>query len=103
LKTEKIDEGLDYAKRAIEVDPSNGMACYFLGRIRLRRNELTEALAMLEKAAQLAPQAHEVQFTLSQVYVRLNRPQDAERARAEYERLQSIYQRRIGMVPFEPK
>jgi tetratricopeptide (TPR) repeat protein len=103
LQTERLDEGLNYAGRAIELAPTNGIGYYLSGRIHLHRDELTQAAAMLEKSALLEPEAPNVQYSLSQVYTRQNRPEAATRARAEYERLEALYKRRIGMVPFEPK
>ncbi len=102
LVTDRFDEGLTFAKRAVQLSPANGIGYYFLGRIHLRRGEFLQAAAMLEKAASLEPQAANVQYSLAQAYSRLNRSQAAARARAEYERLEAIYKRRTGMV-FEPK
>jgi tetratricopeptide (TPR) repeat protein len=101
LMRDELDDGMRYAQRATELAPTNGIGFYFLGRIHLRRDELPQAVAMLEKSARLEPEAPNVQYSLSQAYVRMNRPEAAARARAEYDRLEALYKRRIGMVPFE--
>ncbi len=103
LMTGSSDDGLNYARKAVKLAPTNGIGYYFLGRIYMRRNELSQAVAMLEKSARLEPEAPNVQYSLSQAYSRLNRPEAAARARAEYDRLEALFKRRIGMVPFEPK
>ncbi|HYK91367.1 MAG TPA: tetratricopeptide repeat protein, partial [Acidobacteriota bacterium] len=103
LMTGALDDGLNYARKAVKLAPMNGIGYYFLGRIHMRRNELSPAVAMLEKSAQLEPEAPNVQYSLSQAYSKLNRPEAAARARAEYDRLEALFKRRIGMVPFEPK
>ncbi len=98
-----LDDGLRYARKATELAPTNGIGYYLLGRIHLRRSELPQAVAMLEKSARLEPQAPNVQYSLSQAYSRMNRPKAAARARAEFDRLEALHKRRIGMVPFGPK
>jgi predicted Zn-dependent protease len=102
LTTGKVQEGMQYAKKATELAPGDGIGFYFLGRYHLRLNELSQAVAMLEKAAKLEPETPNIQYSLSQAYIRMNRPQEAARARAEYDRLETLFKRQSGMI-FDPK
>jgi tetratricopeptide (TPR) repeat protein len=102
LTTGQVQEGMQYAKRATELAPGDGLGFYFLGRYHLRLNELPQAVAMLEKAAKLEPETPNIQYSLAQAYTRMNRPQEAARARAEYDRLETQFKRQSGMI-FDPK
>jgi tetratricopeptide (TPR) repeat protein len=102
ISTSQWEEGYRYAKMATDLAPANGLRYYFLGRIHLRRNEFAQAAAMLEKAARLEPETPNIQYSLSQAYSRMNRPQAAARAQAEYERLETLHKQRSGMI-FDPR
>ncbi len=102
LATGQVKEGMQYAQKATELAPGDGIGFYFLGRYHLRLNELPQAVAMLEKAAKLEPEIPNIQYSLAQAYTRMNRPQEADRARAEYDRLETLFKRQSGMI-FDPK
>ncbi len=102
ISTSQWEEGYRYAKMATDLAPANGLGYYFLGRIHLRRNEFAQAAAMLENAARLEPETPNIQYSLSQAYSRMNRPQAAARAQAEYERLETLHKQRSGMI-FDPR
>jgi cytochrome c-type biogenesis protein CcmH/NrfG len=79
------------------LDPENFAAHYALGRIYMELNEVPKAVAILEKAAKIAPNVASVYFVLSRAYARANRPTDAARARAEFARLEKLdEQKRSG-------
>ena len=54
-----------------------------LGDVELRREKTSEALALYEEAATLWPDHYEIWGKLARVYDTLNRPADAEQARAK--------------------
>lgn len=89
----RFSEAWPYASRVLEIEPENFSAHYALGRIHLELGDLPKAIASLETAARLAPQASSVQFVLARAYSRARRPADAARARAEFARLEALEKR----------
>ncbi len=83
----RFSESLDYARRASEIHPDQFVPFYAMGRCYLYLNDLARAIPVLEKAARLAPNSSNVQYTLAQAYQRAKRPLEAERASAEFRRL----------------
>ena len=66
-----------------------------LGDVELRREKTSEALALYEEAATLWPDHYEIWGKLARVYDTLNRPTDAEQARAK----QQEAMKRTGREP----
>jgi len=66
-----------------------------LGDVELRREKTSEALALYEEAAALWPDHYEIWGKLARVYDTLNRPTDAEQARAK----QQEAMKRTGREP----
>lgn len=86
----RFEEGVTYCQKAINLDPGNFVGHYALGRCYLYLNDLTKSIEALEKAAEIAPTVATVYYTLSQAYQRAHRPEDAARASAQFEKLDSL-------------
>ncbi|NWG12721.1 MAG: tetratricopeptide repeat protein [Acidobacteria bacterium] len=99
IALERFEEGLVHARKAAELEPDNFAVHYVQGRIYLYLGDLPSSIASLERAAALAPESAPVFYTLSQAYRRANRPADAEKALAEFRRLDALEKRRVTGVP----
>ena len=68
-------EGENAARRALELDPANGTATYFLGRTLVaQEHELTNAIELLRKSQEQFPAAH---LVLANVYLKQNQTDEA--------------------------
>jgi len=92
IKQGRRQEGLSYAEEAVKLAPDLFAAHNALGRILLETGEIERAVKELETAVSLAPDSPEMYFALARAYNRAKRPKDAERARAEFTRLDKIRQ-----------
>ncbi len=90
IKRTDFATGLPFAEKAVELAPQLFAAHDALGRIFLGMGKTNEAIGELETAVKLAPDSPEVQFALYTAYARAGRKQDAERARAEFMRLDKL-------------
>ena len=61
-------------------EPENASALHLIGAAEVGKGRTTEGLAILTRAASLAPSAPEIQTALGNALARANRPEDAERA-----------------------
>jgi tetratricopeptide (TPR) repeat protein len=75
------------AQEAAALAPDHFATRLALGQVMLEMNEIDPAIAQLEAAAKLAPGSPQTQFMLGRAYARAGRTADAERARAEFTRL----------------
>jgi tetratricopeptide (TPR) repeat protein len=94
IKQDRHAEGLPYAEEAARLAPDLFATHNALGRILLETGEIERAVKELEVAARLAPESPEMYFALARAYSRAKRPKDAERAKAEFMRLDKIRQSR---------
>jgi tetratricopeptide (TPR) repeat protein len=94
----KFEEGVAYSQKAIAAAPSNFAGYYALGRSYLYLNDLPQSISSLEKAAVMAPTVAILHYSLSQAYQRANRPEDAARAIAQFEKLETLNKERRGDV-----
>lgn len=99
ISIRKFDEALEFATKAVVLDPDNFAGYYAQGRVYLYLNDLPHAIAMLEKAGSLAPNSAPVYYTLAQAYQRGNRPKDAARARAVFAKLEENEKRKDETNP----
>ena len=68
-------EGENAARRALELDPANRTATYFLGRTLLaQEHELTNAMELLRKSQEQFPAAH---LVLANMYLKQNQTDEA--------------------------
>ncbi len=75
------------AQEAAALAPDHFATRLALGQVMLEMNEIAPAITELEAAAKLAPGSPQAQFMLGRAYARAGRTADAERARAEFTRL----------------
>ena len=71
----QFHEGENAARRALELDPSNWTATYFLGRTLVaQEHELTNAMELLRKTQEQFPAAH---LVLANLYLKQNQTDEA--------------------------
>jgi tetratricopeptide (TPR) repeat protein len=99
ISIRKFDEALEFATKAVVLDPGNFAGYYAQGRVYLYQNDLPHAIAMLEKAGSLAPNSAPVFYSLAQAYQRSKRPEDAARARAVFAKLEENEKRKDETNP----
>ena len=80
-------EALDYARKAVTLNPQSADAHYLCGKALLKLERYPEARNELVSAAQLKPQDGRPHFLLAQVYDRLGDTQQARAARQTFARL----------------
>jgi tetratricopeptide (TPR) repeat protein len=90
IKREDFPSGLPFAQKAVDLAPQLFAAHDALGRILLGMGKTSQAISELETAVNLAPDSPEVRFALYTAYARAGRKADAERARAEFMRLDKL-------------
>jgi predicted Zn-dependent protease len=95
--------GLPFAEEAVKLAPDLFATHNALGRILLETGELDRAVRELETGTKLAPDSPEMYFALARAYARAGRPKDAERARAEFQRLDKIRRAQREGLATEPK
>jgi tetratricopeptide (TPR) repeat protein len=86
LKTDPA-AGLPYAEQAVKLAPALAEPHYLLGALLLDTGDTDRAIRELEAARKLAPDEAKVYFELSLAYAKVQRKDDAARARAEFTRL----------------
>jgi len=90
IKRSTYAAGLPYAEQAAQLDPRSFAARNALGRILLELGQTERAIHQLETGMKLAPDSPETCYTLARAYVRAGRKQEADRARAEFNRLDKL-------------
>jgi tetratricopeptide (TPR) repeat protein len=90
IKRADYTAGRPYAEQAVKLDPSAFAARNALGRILLELGQTTRAIEELETGLKLAPDSPETCYALARAYTRAGRKQEANRARAEFNRLDKL-------------
>jgi tetratricopeptide (TPR) repeat protein len=78
---------LEDARKAVALTPESAEARYVLGRAFLDAGDSSAAIRELEAASHFSPNSPKVHFNLARAYAQANRTIEAERERAEFERL----------------
>jgi tetratricopeptide (TPR) repeat protein len=99
LTLHQPESAVGFAKQALAPAPSSPEAHYLLGRGELELGDSQSAIRELEAASRLAPGSPAVHFNLARAYSKAQRPGDAERERAQFERLN---QRMTSQDPSQP-
>ena len=86
------EEAVRVAQEAVRLQPKDALCLETLGRALLLAGRTNDAIAALEKAEKLAPAASPTHYYLQQAYTRAARTADAEKERAEWERLRAQQQ-----------
>jgi tetratricopeptide (TPR) repeat protein len=79
-----------YAEEAVRLEPHYFACRLALGQVLFASDELPDAIREFEFAVKLAPESAQAHFVLSRAYARAGRTEDAERARAEFMRLDQL-------------
>jgi predicted Zn-dependent protease len=87
LKTQRPQDALSNAERAVQLDPEAAGGHELLGRSLLEVGKTEAAIKELEIASRLAPNYAEVHFNLARAYTKARMPAEAERERAIFARL----------------
>lgn len=90
LKRNEAANGLTYAEAAVKMAPELFAAHNALGRILLETGQTERAIKELEIGAKQAPDSAEMHFALARAYSKAARKADADRARAEFMRLDKL-------------
>ncbi len=79
-----------YAEEALRLDPRHFAVHLAMGQVWFETGDLPKAIAAFEQGARLAPGSPQAHFLLARAYGRAGRTADAERARAEFRRLEQL-------------
>ena len=90
IKRNEPANGLAYAEEAVKMAPDLFAAHNALGRILLETGQTERAIQELEIGAKQAPDSPEMYFALARAYSKAGRKTDADRARAEFMRLDKL-------------
>jgi tetratricopeptide (TPR) repeat protein len=93
LRTADYSAGRQYASEAVALAPRDFGARIVLARLLLAQDQVTDALEQSLAAVKLAPESPDAHFVLSRCYAQSNRPREAERERAEFQRLKDLADR----------
>ena len=93
LRSGDFGTGRKYAEAAVKLAPGNFAAHIVLARLWLALDNAVEALQQAQIAVKLAPNSPDARLVLSNCYARTNRQQEAERERAEFQRLKDLADR----------
>ena len=99
LTIHQPESAAGFGKQALALAPLSPEAHYLLGRSELELGDAQAAIHELEAASRLAPGSPAVHFNLARAYSKAQRPADAERERAQFERLN---QRMTSQDPSQP-
>ena len=86
-RTADYEQALRYAKQAVVLAPRNFVAHVAYGRVLLALGKTQNALQELRTAVKLAPSSPDAHFALSRALSQAGKKAQAERERAEFERL----------------
>jgi tetratricopeptide (TPR) repeat protein len=79
-----------HAEKAVTLSPTDFIAHRIVGQILLESGEVPAAIDALEQSRRLEPNSPTVYFTLAKAYARAGRDADADKARAEFTRLDRL-------------
>jgi tetratricopeptide (TPR) repeat protein len=97
IKRSEFAEAKPWAEQAVKEAPDQFVAYNALGQAQLALGEVEAAIASLETAVRLAPDSPSMHFSLARAYRAAKRTADADRAQAEFTRLDRLVrQRRTG-------
>ncbi|MEN3338392.1 MAG: hypothetical protein V7647_2068 [Acidobacteriota bacterium] len=92
----EFDAARSWATRAVRIEPRSFVGRRILGQIKLEVNDIAGAIVELETAERLEANSPSVHYALARAYQRAGRPEDANRERAEFSRLERIQQEQRG-------
>lgn len=99
IKRGEYDQAIPLAEQAVKLSPHSFAARNAYGRALLDTGHPKEAITHLEEGLRIAPDSPETWYALVRAYTRAGRKDDAERARAEFQRLEKLKQIKQGHAP----
>jgi Tfp pilus assembly protein PilF len=85
-----LDGAANYYKQASALAPNDADALMGMARVYTEKNDVASALPLLEKVVAADPTNVQAHYRLSAVYRKLNRPEDAKRELAEYQKYKDM-------------
>jgi len=92
LKAGALDRSMDAFRRAVNLDPTNGKACFYLGQVYAQKVELVEAVTYTQKSVELLQDVKEKANSLSCLG-------DLYRQMKEYDKALAAFEEAIGDDP----
>lgn len=90
VKRGEAEKARPYAEDALRLAPTHFAVHLAMGQVWFETGDLAKAIAAFERGAKLAPGSPQAHFLLARAYGRAGRTADAERARAEFRRLEQL-------------
>jgi tetratricopeptide (TPR) repeat protein len=90
LKTQRPDDALAAAQRAVQLAPQSAEAHCILGRALLSAGDTPQAIKELETANGMMPNSPEIHFHLARAYSKAKQPEKAEQEREIFARLNTV-------------
>lgn len=90
IRTGDFEGAKPWAEQAVEQAPTEFVTRNALGQVRLETGDVEGAVRELEAGVRLAPDSPQMHFALARAYRRAGRPADADRAQAEFTRLDRL-------------
>lgn len=90
VKRGEADKARPYAEDAMRLAPTHFAVHLAMGQVWFETGDLARATAAFERGAKLAPGSPQAHFLLARAYGRAGRTADAQRARAEFQRLEKL-------------
>jgi tetratricopeptide (TPR) repeat protein len=85
-----MDGAANYYKQALGLAPNDADALMGQARVDTEKGDAASALPLLEKVVAADPTNVQAHYRLSAVYRKLNRPEDAKRELAEYQKYKDM-------------
>jgi tetratricopeptide (TPR) repeat protein len=86
-------EGLPLVQQVLKTEPNNAQAYFYLGRGLAETGKDDEAVTALRKFLVLQPEGElreQAYYTLSRLYRKLQKPEEAQKALAEFQKLKQV-------------
>ncbi len=96
----KFNDALPRFLAVVEADPSDAFAAYYAAQCYIDQEKPQLALSWLKKAAQRDPYLRSAHYTLSQLYLQMGDEQSSEKARAEFNKLDSNPQAKTAEIKY---
>jgi predicted Zn-dependent protease len=90
LRNKDAAGGIPFVEASLKLYPQDPLGHYILGRLLLEREETERAIRELEAARVYYKEEPKIYFQLARAYARVNRKEDASRAREEFIRLNKL-------------
>lgn len=86
-RTGQPEKALEYAKKALELNPQNDRAWFQMAKAQERRGELQSAVDSANRAVQLNSRASSYYYVLATLYRRLGRTNESAQALEQFTKL----------------